>query len=1583
MALSDFIVQFKALTIKCFWINKRNPISFLAVNLVPLFMVIFLYVTSTSKGRGSRAASSALAAKDIFDSLCVRSYCPFVFYHVNTTAGDQTDAFVENVMNTVKDIPALKLRNVQKLATAEELHQKYADFKNKSLIAPSTPPDLYIQFLPGDNNSVSFGFPFPDYVTDREGGGMAHRFVAVLYSVAANAGLSQAPSSSIPPQERFKVRMESLTANGVAQIFDIMMVFNQITASLSLIYLVVAIRTISERQQGVLSLLRQWNVSDIVYVLTHFLSYLVFPLISASLATTGLAFLGKDINGLSFMSTETLFLLCLVIGVLCVVRGLVAGLLFSSTFVVVSLIFMFMCEILFGVILFALKLSKGLLVLLFLLFPFLNVSNYVMLLQRSTSKTFNESSEPLSRNELIGLQIASMVVHILLAIVLKIVRSSLESRSLLNIIRGARSFNSSTGSKQLNFEEGLAIDKVTKTYKKRAVVSDVSLSATCGRVYAFLGKNGAGKSTLMKMMSGNLEPSSGTLRLFGHNICGNKALMNGYVAYCAQENQYWADLTLGQHVQFFGMLMKKDDMDVHNELSRVGLELSQDSLARDLSGGMKRRLNLVLCGIRRSKLILLDEPTSGVDHITQWKIWKFIEQLKEGAIVILATHYMEEAHVLCDQLVIIQEGKLFCDGTPRELKQQYGELLQVRIDVKEHYTAQVKSLISQHVPDVTVVDVAKGNFKISFTEQEIPGVATFLHHAKSVPEFNWQFTNHIVEHIFNQVYQAEQEPSTPNESLPAALPTPAASSSAMAQNKQLPRVQDSRQLFLNQTKASFSKNLRLLMRNRKSTFGSIALFVVLLAFPQVFVKFPKTSNRPTFMNVTAFEMSMAVTFSGYDFSETALQDTSLLNAAGIDVSNRLEGKKLDAELEKEGKKEQKGVACGFRINAFKPNQLDYTVLYEPSPISVAACVDFITTLYASSLKQRNATASSKLSMGSLNESFQSQLFGMISMLIGVLQYGFAAIILLLAGKFIIYEKVRGMDYALRFQGMRSAPLWAGTLLFHLVLVLFVVIVIAVYGLATDLRNFMAIHAVLLGFFAVGIFLSGLTHIFTFFISGDAHFMLYSMVMVYILNNYLTNDNAPWVYLSSFSLFSRISTSALLGLPSMENTWLPCIVLVVYGIALTALTIFLDSIRRTSESFFSSLFRRNKKPFQDAEGLAMQRLDDSTKREISDIQNGEKTLEHHSLVLNDVSKQFGKKTVLSDMYMALEQRECYGLLGPNGAGESHCVLFCFIITSHTLSSGKSTIINMILGILQPSSGTIQMRADKGNLSVGYCPQFGYVWPEFTVYEHLCITAMIRGAVSGTEHDWALDMAARVGLDSTSSLKTTPYNLSGGMRRRLCLAIALMGDPDILILDEPTAGVDPLNRENIWRIIQQYREHKADEPASILLTTHHLDEADTLCDRIGIMKEGRLQCIAPQEELKATYASGYSLLLLVDMNMTVESIEHVEKAQTVLEQAKLTELNEVILKTMNIPSKGPNGEPVTLYTPKAVSRRRIVTSKGPEGSRLSWKLYVRFSVPKSHFHFASLQPLLVQFLSRNVEEWKVGTAELEEVFVNVLL
>ncbi len=218
----------------------------------------------------------------------------------------------------------------------------------------------------------------------------------------------------------------------------------------------------------------------------------------------------------------------------------------------------------------------------------------------------------------------------------------------------------------------------------------------------------------------------------------------------------------------------------------------------------------------------------------------------------------------------------------------------------------------------------------------------------------------------------------------------------------------------------------------------------------------------------------------------------------------------------------------------------------------------------------------------------------------------------------------------------------------------------------------------------------------------------------------------------------------------------------------------------------------------------------------------------AIEINHLTKKYGDHTAVYDLCLNIEEGELFSLLGVNGAG-------------------KTTTIKMLSCLLRPTNGDallhgISIAANPYAVKeiINISPQETAVAPNLTVMENIMLIARIYGSEKKRAHDKAKEMAFALGLEEVMNSRAKA--LSGGMQRRLSIALALISEPKVLFLDEPTLGLDVLARRELWSIIKKLKER-----VTIILTTHYMEEAEALSDRIGIMEKGKLKAAGTAEQL----------------------------------------------------------------------------------------------------------------------------------------
>ncbi|MFB6161798.1 MAG: ABC transporter ATP-binding protein [Haloferacaceae archaeon] len=257
---------------------------------------------------------------------------------------------------------------------------------------------------------------------------------------------------------------------------------------------------------------------------------------------------------------------------------------------------------------------------------------------------------------------------------------------------------------------------------------------------------------------------------------------------------------------------------------------------------------------------------------------------------------------------------------------------------------------------------------------------------------------------------------------------------------------------------------------------------------------------------------------------------------------------------------------------------------------------------------------------------------------------------------------------------------------------------------------------------------------------------------------------------------------------------------------------------------------------------------------------------HPITVDDVRKTFGDVVALDGLSMTVERGTTFGLLGTNGAG-------------------KSTLFRLLIGHLTPDSGTLRVTGrDVGaagcsvRRTVGYLPERVGFPPELTGREVLRFHGRMRDLPAGAREDRVDEVLDQVGLASAADRPVSGY--SKGMGRRLGLATSLVSRPDLLLLDEPTAGLDPLGIEAFHKVIRDLQENT---DLTVMLSTHALAEAETLCDRIGILHDGRLLREGAVNDLERALGTGVTVRVVLEDDADVADVRGLVETRAEIDAA----------------------------------------------------------------------------------------------------
>ncbi|CAA7031236.1 unnamed protein product [Microthlaspi erraticum] len=489
---------------------------------------------------------------------------------------------------------------------------------------------------------------------------------------------------------------------------------------------------------------------------------------------------------------------------------------------------------------------------------------------------------------------------------------------------------------------------------------------------------------------------------------------------------------------------------------------------------------------------------------------------------------------------------------------------------------------------------------------------------------------------------------------------------------------------------------------------------------------------------------------------------------------------------------------------------------------------------------------------------------------------------------LMYEKQQRLRIIMKMHGLGDGPYWMISYAYFLVISTLYIISLMIFGSAIVAAYLYVFGTGLLGLFLFQFLIEELS-----FPSFSLYRGLYEFSQYAFQRNLNGMDGMKWKDFSGTAMDKVFS-----------------IIIVEWFLALLA-TYYINRVSSSTKErpfpFLRNPFKKIPSPQRisvEQQGsevsVEMEKLDVAQEREkVEQLMMLEPCTTSHAIVCDNLMKVYpGKdgnppKMAIRGLSLAVSSGECFGMLGPNGAG-------------------KTSFINSMTGLVKPTSGTALVQGvdickdmDRVYTSMGVCPQHDLLWETLTGREHLLFYGRLKN-LKGSDLNLAVEESLKsVNLFCGGVADKPAGKYSGGMKRRLSVAISLIGNPKVVYMDEPSTGLDPASRMNLWTVIKRAKKHTA-----IILTTHSMEEAEFLCDRLGILVDGRLQCIGNPKELKGRFGGSYVLTmttssehekeverLVQDFSPNAKKIYHIagtQKFEIPKEEIRISEVFQAVEK-----------------------------------------------------------------------------------------
>ncbi len=302
-------------------------------------------------------------------------------------------------------------------------------------------------------------------------------------------------------------------------------------------------------------------------------------------------------------------------------------------------------------------------------------------------------------------------------------------------------------------EIAIDVKHLTKKFGTRTVVNNIDIQVPKGKIYGFLGPNGSGKTTTIRMLCGLLTPTSGEGKCLGLDIMKDALLIRQKVGYMTQKFSFWDDLTVRENLEFTAQIYEMDNAAelVDETLIKLGLKKRENQLVGTLSGGWKQRLALSACILHKPEILLLDEPTAGVDPKARREFWDELGRLSdEGMTILVSTHYMDEAE-RCHELVYIAYGNLMVKGSVNEV------INQTHLKTLEVSGLSLPLLQKQleQDPEIAAMSLFGGMLRICGNDEQ--KLVDKLQNVKKQYSLTWRKSNTYLEDAFIYYLKKAQE----------------------------------------------------------------------------------------------------------------------------------------------------------------------------------------------------------------------------------------------------------------------------------------------------------------------------------------------------------------------------------------------------------------------------------------------------------------------------------------------------------------------------------------------------------------------------------------------------------------------------------------------------------------------------------------------------------------------------------------------------------------------------------------------------------------------------------------------------------
>ena len=1087
-------------------------------------------------------------------------------------------------------------------------------------------------------------------------------------------------------------------------------------------------------------------------------------------------------------------------------------------------------------------------------------------------------------------------------------------------------------------DDALRIENIVKIFGDgKKAVDNVSLNFYKDEIFALLGHNGAGKTTLISMLTGLYEATEGSAYFDNYNILesNNMEEFRTILGICPQHDVLFDDLNIREHLEMFcifkGFSSGNIDAEVDKTIHDFELENIQNITSKNLSAGQRRKLSIAISLIGGSKVIFLDEPSSGMDITSRRNLWDILKRQSEQKIIILTTHYMEEASVLGKRIGIINAGKMKCIGTPLFLIERFGRFMSLNITKEDGAdNRKIINFIGERAKDIDyeilseeiLFRIPKSNYSsggntdeenLTLTENSSSGKKSTANNSnlnltkffddldKNLKELRiktYSASMPTLEDVFLNVAQDDvKEENQKMGKQHRKFSIPNEENDKILFEIDFKEDYSKKSKFCNDFRACFHRRFLLTSRDLKGFLMEILCPILLVLVGLLVSKVDMIKeSEPQIMDMgsignqailygakSGVTLQDAYKFNSKNITSTILSisgasEKDLIKDFFIQIFDNIKDKE-DCEKHEVNMMDEDytGIYGSFLLLEDSSN---YVKFIEILNARIRHVVPIYTYNFLTAIVKKyapNANINFRLYPMPFTAEQENQKDQMGNSLI---VFFVAIAFSLIPANFItiiVKEKLNNSKHLMRVSGISILAYWIVNFIYELVKYFFTCgICIGFLAIFDFYRDYLYIIYILYG--PAMIFV---TYALSFLFDSESGAQNGIILLNFLLGALGSSVILMLRSVKSVKSVAKIIQYILCLLPSfsfnfgytlllnkmmilqldypttfykMEDSvviekfdlLLCCIVflsaeILVYSLIL----VFIEAF-----AYFSLSVQDNKLTTEINDSKVLKEVEranqESNKIGITD-ENGNSDKPEFSVRVKNLKKVYSTglcskpMTAIKNMSFCVEPGECFGLLGLNGAG-------------------KTTTFKCITQEIAPTHGKIyingrDMRNSFGELSsiFGYCPQFDAIFEYMSVYENL----EFYGKIKGIKPEY-LDKVVRSMIEEMSLgefVEKIAGRLSGGNKRKLSVAISFLCSPPIVLLDEPSTGMDPEARRFMWSVI--HKISTKGKKASVIMTTHSMDEAETLCKRMAIMVNGEFVCLGKAGEIKEKYGYGYEV------------------------------------------------------------------------------------------------------------------------------